>query len=32
MTPSELRESTLALGTTRLEYLGVLLRQTLPAC
>jgi phosphate transport system permease protein len=30
LTPPELREITLSLGTTRLEYLGVLLRQTLP--
>jgi phosphate transport system permease protein len=30
LVPKELRESTLALGTTRLEMLGVLLRQTLP--
>jgi phosphate transport system permease protein len=30
LVPKELRESTLALGTTRLEMLGMLLRQTLP--
>jgi phosphate transport system permease protein len=30
LTPSELRETTLSLGTTRLEWLGMLLRQTLP--
>lgn len=30
LAPKELRESTLALGTTRLEMLGMLLRQTLP--
>ena len=30
LAPKELRESTLALGTTRLELLGMLLRQTLP--
>lgn len=30
LVPRELREATLALGTTRLEMLGVLLRQTLP--
>lgn len=30
LVPRELRESTLALGTTRLEMLGMLLRQTLP--
>jgi phosphate transport system permease protein len=30
LTPKELRESTLALGTTRFEMLGMLLRQTLP--
>lgn len=30
LAPRELRESTLALGTTRLELLGMLLRQTLP--
>lgn len=30
LTPSELREATLSLGTTRLELLGMLLRQTLP--
>jgi phosphate transport system permease protein len=30
LTPKELRESTLALGTTRFELLGMLLRQTLP--
>ncbi len=31
MTPRELRETTAALGATRLEFLGVLLRQTVPA-
>ena len=30
LTPKELRESTLALGTTRFEMLGVFLRQALP--
>jgi phosphate transport system permease protein len=30
LTPRELRETTLALGTTRFEMLGMLLRQTLP--
>lgn len=30
MTPRELREVTLALGTTRFEWMGVLLRQTIP--
>ncbi len=30
LVPRELRESTLALGTTKLEMLGMLLRQTLP--
>ncbi|MBK8047272.1 MAG: ABC transporter permease subunit [Anaerolineales bacterium] len=30
MAPRDLRDVTLALGSTRLEYLGVLLRQTLP--
>ena len=30
LVPKELRESTLALGTTRFEMLGMLLRQTLP--
>ena len=30
LVPKELRESTLSLGTTRLEMLGLLLRQTLP--
>jgi phosphate transport system permease protein len=30
LAPKELRESTLSLGTTRLEMLGMLLRQTLP--
>ncbi len=30
MSPKELREITLALGATRLEWLGMLLRQTLP--
>ena len=30
LTPSEMREATLSLGTTRLELLGILLRQTLP--
>ncbi len=30
MAPRHLRETTLALGTTRLELLGVLLRQTIP--
>jgi phosphate transport system permease protein len=30
MVPTELTESTYALGTTRLELLGILLRQTLP--
>jgi phosphate transport system permease protein len=30
LVPKELRESTLSLGTTRLEMLGMLLRQTLP--
>lgn len=30
MTPRELREVTLALGTTRFEWVGVLLRQTIP--
>ncbi len=30
MTPRQLREVTLALGTTRLEWMGVLLRQSLP--
>jgi phosphate transport system permease protein len=30
LVPKELRESTLSLGTTRLELLGMLLRQTLP--
>lgn len=30
LTPSEMREATLSLGTTRLELLGMLLRQTLP--
>lgn len=30
LAPGELREVTFALGTTRLEFLGVLLRQTIP--
>lgn len=30
MAPAQLREVTLSLGTTRFEFLGVLLRQTLP--
>lgn len=30
LTPKELRESTLALGTTRFELLGMLMRQSLP--
>ncbi|HNS40144.1 MAG TPA: ABC transporter permease subunit [Promineifilum sp.] len=30
LAPKELSEATLALGTTRLEMLGILLRQTLP--
>ena len=30
MTPRQLREVTLALGTTRFEWMGVLLRQSLP--
>lgn len=30
MAPAQLREATLSLGTTRFEFLGVLLRQTLP--
>lgn len=30
LAPPELREITLALGTTRLEYMAILLRQTLP--
>lgn len=30
MSPKELRETTLSLGATRLEYLGILVRQTLP--
>ena len=30
MSPKDLREATLSLGATRLEYLGVLLRQALP--
>jgi phosphate transport system permease protein len=30
LVPKELRESTLSLGTTRFEMLGMLLRQTLP--
>jgi len=30
LAPRQLREITLAMGTTRAEYLGVLLRQTLP--
>jgi phosphate transport system permease protein len=30
LTPSDLREVTLALGATRAEWLGVLVRQTLP--
>ena len=30
MSPRELRETTMALGATRFEYLGVLVRQTLP--
>ncbi len=30
LVPKELREATLSLGTTRLEMLGMLLRQTLP--
>ena len=30
LVPKELRESTLALGTTRFEMLGMLLKQTLP--
>lgn len=30
LAPRELRESTLALGTTRFEYLSILLRQTAP--
>lgn len=30
LTPRELREVTFALGTTRLEVIGVLLRQTIP--
>lgn len=31
MTPRELRETTAALGATRLEFMSVLLRQTVPA-
>jgi phosphate transport system permease protein len=30
MTPGQLREVTLALGTTRFEWMGVLLRQSIP--
>lgn len=30
LTPGQLREVTLALGTTRLEWMGILLRQSLP--
>lgn len=30
LTPLELREATLSLGATRLEWLGILLRQTVP--
>lgn len=30
MSPRELRETTMALGATRLEFLGILVRQTLP--
>lgn len=30
MAPAQLREATFSLGTTRLEFLGVLLRQTVP--
>lgn len=30
LAPRQLRESTLALGATRLEFLGILLRQTVP--
>jgi phosphate transport system permease protein len=30
LTPRELREATLSLGTTRLELLGILLRQSIP--
>jgi len=30
MAPGQLREATLSLGTTRFEFLGVLLRQTVP--
>lgn len=30
MTPSQLRETTLALGATRFEWIGVLLRQSIP--
>lgn len=30
LAPRQLAESTFSLGTTRLEYLGILLRQTLP--
>lgn len=30
LAPGQLRETTLAMGATRLEYLGVLMRQTLP--
>ena len=30
MAPPQLRETALALGTTRLEFMGVLLRQTIP--
>lgn len=30
LAPKQLRETTLALGATRLEFLGILLRQTIP--
>jgi phosphate transport system permease protein len=30
MAPSQLREVTLALGTTRFEWMGILLRQSIP--
>jgi phosphate transport system permease protein len=30
MAPAQMRETALALGTTRLEFMGVLLRQTVP--
>ncbi len=30
MAPSQLREATLALGTTRFEWMGILLRQSIP--